>query len=882
MSKSRIKRLTAAVLSMALAISAIPLGAYAAEEMKYVTVDGSVEGDFRVLERGDELLFSAEDLAEISGFSYEKKDEQIILSRGAKDVRIDPKKAQMYLLEGTGADTDRKLKTKPVEEDGDWFLPGSEVLPQLNLNVAVIEDGILYVQRDFVSIWDVYENFDANDYKFDFARACTNMGVKTNGTKALASLNNKGLPKLPKWGKTAGQSKKIKEKEDLYPIGKVAEKYYHGEIVAYTEIFENMIREDDSTMESWNILWRDAEIIEEIFNWAAKLTGASGNPKFDLGSIFTFVDEMGEYALLAKHAETIVTDKLEMINAVGQSYGGEQHYTKIMQEGAASVTNMYTKLDKEGALAKLNATLRQMYAEQETDVDVSIFSTVMDPYFEEFGISLFAEELKNVDNAVYFESLANCARAAFEDYGMKHGTDCFRHHAMIYMYACEYSWRAMAEYAKRLKSSYADDFEFIADTCLERKGELYACAASSVNDNRGFDEKNDKEESKRLKEVFEVFTRKSTYVAPVINSGKSEGNHTTNSKGETNQEQTQEPKDLWVNTKITVYNSEDTSQTPKTVTEKTYDNEGRLLTKYVTDYELAQYPFVKETEEYRYDHNGNVLFHLSLNEYTGYKIHETYMYDEHGNKTAYMSEDLFVTIYEYDENSRLIRESTHEVNPALAGNREWAMAEPGKLRTEFLYEYDENGRLSIKLDPGMSRDSELAKYTSEDNVLFNDSWYEYTYDEDGKLLKETYFAFGTKGYEEVYSYDERGNLLSKVTLDDDFPGSEEYEYNENNVCVSRKTYSRENLTSEVTYNDHGETLTLITYDFYDNIGEKTNELRYEYDEEGREIRCWFNNSLDSGVNEYTYDENGNRKFTHGYDFDGNLISYAVHEYERIK
>ena len=61
MSKSRIKRLTAAVLSMALVISAIPLGVYAAEEMKYVTLDGSVEGDFRVLERGDELLFSAED-----------------------------------------------------------------------------------------------------------------------------------------------------------------------------------------------------------------------------------------------------------------------------------------------------------------------------------------------------------------------------------------------------------------------------------------------------------------------------------------------------------------------------------------------------------------------------------------------------------------------------------------------------------------------------------------------------------------------------------------------------------------------------------------------------------------------------------------------------
>ena len=862
MSKSRIKRLAAAVLSMTLAISAIPFGVYAAEEQKHITVDGSIEGDYRILERGDELLFSAKDLAEISGFSYLEEDGQIILSRGAKDVRIDPKKSQMYLLEGTGADTDRKLKTKPVEENGDWFLPGSEVLPQLNVSILGTEDGYLYIHRDDISIWDIYEDFDAKDYKFDFARACTNMGIETNETKVLAALNNKGLSEMTKVGKLTGHR-------------------YQSGVVTYTDLFEDMVLEKESSEEAWNIIWKDADIIVDLLDLAGALTGGSGS-EIDLGSIFTFADEMGEYALLAKHAETIESDKLELIKAVQDNYNGNYHYAEEIREAASSISNTYTEIDKNGALAKLNETFRKIWVESEMSLDLSSFSTAMDPYFKEFGVSNFAEELKDVDNAVYYEVLSNCARAAFEDYGMEHGTDCFRHHAMIYMYACEYSWRAMAEYAKRLKSSYADDFEFIADICLERKGELYACAASSANDNRGFDEKSDKEETKRLKGVFEVLIRKSTYVAPVINSGKSEGNHKINSKGEANKEQTQEPKVLWVNTKITVYNSEDTSLSPKTMAEMTYDEEGRLLTKYVTDYELAQYPFVNETEEYKYDQNGNILFHLSLNEYRGYKMHETYLYDEHGNKTAYMIEDSLVTIYEYDENNRLIRESVHEVNPALAGNREWAMAEPGEIRSEYFYEYDNNGRLSIKLDPGLSRDSEFAKYTSEDNVLFNDSWHEYTYGEDGKLLKEAYFAFGTKGYEDVYTYDERGNLLSKVTLDDDYPRSEEYEYNENNVCVSRKTYSRENLTTEVTYNDQGKTLTLITYDFYDNIGEKTNELRYEYDEEGRKIRCWYNNSLESGISEYTYDENGNLKFEHVYDFDGNLKSYAVFEYQKLK
>ncbi len=482
MSKSRTKRLTAAVLSMALAISAIPLGVYAAEEMKYVTVDGSVEGDFRVLEHGDELLFSAEDLAEISGFSYEKKDEQIILSRGAKDVRIDPKKSQMYLLEGTGADTDRKLKTKPVEEDGEWFLPGSEVLPQLNISVLGMEDGFLYIYRDDISIWDIYEDFDANDYKFDFARACTNMGVKTNGTKVMAALNNKGLSEMTKVGKLVGHR-------------------YQSDVVTYTDIFEDMILEKDSSEKAWNIVWKDADIIADLLECAGKLTGGSES-EIDLGSVFTFADEMGEYALLAKHAEIIESDKLELIKAIQDNYGGNYHYAKEIREAASGISNTYTEIGKNGALAKLNETLRKIWVESEMSLDLSSFSTAMDPYLEEFGISTFAEELKDVDNAVYYEVLANCAKTAIKDYGMKHGTDCFRHHAMIYTYACEYSWRAMAEYAKRLKSSYADDFEFIADTCLERKGELYACAASSVNDNRGFDEESDAEEGQRLREVF--------------------------------------------------------------------------------------------------------------------------------------------------------------------------------------------------------------------------------------------------------------------------------------------------------------------------------------------------------------------------------------------
>ena len=138
-------------------------------------------------------------------------------------------------------------------------------------------------------------------------------------------------------------------------------------------------------------------------------------------------------------------------------------------------------------------------------------------------------------------------------------------------------------------------------------------------------------------------------------------------------------KDVWVNTKITVYNSEDTSLSPRTMTEMTYDQEGRLLTKYVTDYELAQYPFVKETLEYEYDKDGNILKHLELNEMHGTKTFQTFRYDDNGNKIAEMKDDNSVTLYEYDENGRLMAERTHMADPAAMGDRAWAMDHPGEV-----------------------------------------------------------------------------------------------------------------------------------------------------------------------------------------------------------
>ena len=325
--------------------------------------------------------------------------------------------------------------------------------------------------------------------------------------------------------------------------------------------------------------------------------------------------------------------------------------------------------------------------------------------------------------------------------------------------------------------------------------------------------------------------------------------------------------EIWVNTKITVYNSEDTSTTPRTMSEMTYDEEGRLLTKYVTDYVMAQEPFIKETEEYEYDENGNILKSLSINEVYGTKMFETFRYDESGNKTVYMCDDSSVVLYEYDEKGLLMAERTHMADQAAMGDRAWAMDNPGEVRREILYTYNDAGQL-------------IEKRESSD--YYEDNWFEYSYDDSGNLIEESNFYLGQNSSMKTYTYDENGNCLREeeisLTGDSSYDVCYECEYNEENVCISQKVFIGGELRSATTYNDNGDILTFISYD----NGEISNELHYEYDEEGREIRLEYMNFSERGVSEYKYDKNGNLQCGRSYDSEGNLTGYSVYEYEKLK
>lgn len=217
--------------------------------------------------------------------------------------------------------------------------------------------------------------------------------------------------------------------------------------------------------------------------------------------------------------------------------------------------------------------------------------------------------------------------------------------------------------------------------------------------------------------------------------------------------------------------------------------------------------------------------------------------------------------------------SMSEVDAALAkGNYEGAYRylltvkddpKAAELLTHFAYVphivTDENGDdISVK---------EAYHYDSEGNWVsvnaFNQS-FEYTYDEQLRLLTETYVYGGSRCGSVEYTYDEEGRLCSEVG------------YSEYGAEVDvRYDYDEEGRLIEKT---DGDTTRLFRYDEEGRLIEETekdNEVffkRYEYDQNGNLVKETYRySSTDELVtHRYEYDKNG-RVVVGERDENGNMI-----------
>lgn len=158
------------------------------------------------------------------------------------------------------------------------------------------------------------------------------------------------------------------------------------------------------------------------------------------------------------------------------------------------------------------------------------------------------------------------------------------------------------------------------------------------------------------------------------------------------------------------------------------------------------------------------------------------------------------------------------------------------------YTYDERGNLRSEADKGDSN----WYYETDTEIV-------YTYDEQNRLLSQTYRDFDYT-YRETYTYDEKGNELTYSY----FNGEGETPFS-GYVC---------------TYDERGNLLKKEEFDGYDAAYNCT--YTYTYDEQDRALTCTITQyDGDRRIHYYTHEEDGSYRYYFEFvDSEGDTYTYA--------
>ena len=282
---------------------------------------------------------------------------------------------------------------------------------------------------------------------------------------------------------------------------------------------------------------------------------------------------------------------------------------------------------------------------------------------------------------------------------------------------------------------------------------------------------------------------------------------------------------------------------------------------------------IRHLAEFRYDGNGKQTERKYIDYDSDGNItncsHEARVYDEDGNGVENISYDEHGNIkektkYEYDSNGKNIEETDYDKDDKIVRQVEIKYDAAGR---EAKWEcYDEHGRCSIQRIYTRDEHGRLIQYDEYHDGYTTKE--EYERDENGNTIKSVHYDSDgniTKIYE--YEYDEMGREIKCVRYDDDETVAywHEYEYDKSGNEIRSRSYNStgnfEYCTVERKYDENGRKIYYCHKD-NDIITEKQEN---EYDEDGniiREIRTSYDS--DTGqkqsqtIDEYTYDDNGNR------------------------
>lgn len=180
------KRILCLILTLILILSCLPAAA-ATEEYTYVQIPCVVEKDGQTftyslpaIAKDHELYVAPDQLPQLTRYPLSGDDARITYKLGRKFLSVDLAE-QTLRVNGLSVSFSGTLLAYNIHH-----LPLSQLLPHMNVQYALTDDGSLHLVSDGLSFWEVTEDFNSEDYVFDLAAA---YGESVSGTVGLIAMN---------------------------------------------------------------------------------------------------------------------------------------------------------------------------------------------------------------------------------------------------------------------------------------------------------------------------------------------------------------------------------------------------------------------------------------------------------------------------------------------------------------------------------------------------------------------------------------------------------------------------------------------------------------------------------------------------------------------
>lgn len=205
----------------------------------------------------------------------------------------------------------------------------------------------------------------------------------------------------------------------------------------------------------------------------------------------------------------------------------------------------------------------------------------------------------------------------------------------------------------------------------------------------------------------------------------------------------------------------------------------------------------------------------------------------------------------------------------------------GSFAASDEYTYDENGTL-LKCTYSESGEISYTDYKYDENgncieeVYYDESGEttsktEHTYDENGNCIEDIYYWEDEISSKKEYAYDANNNQIEYRSYYFDSGNAElsereEYTYDDNGILLEQNLYNAERITNKLKYDSHENLIEKIYYQDNGEI-ESCEKHDYTYDTYGNPILYAYGSNV---AVYWTYD------YTYTYDDNGNILKCVKH------